>query len=120
MTATGWFVLVEQSDLGSGGTEYRVAKTIPAGDDADEAWAVALEVARTHDRFGYASSHIREIYRVPDGALRVLFRLHSSHEYVSADFRVSVAELVEVREPEAPPEEPEAGSQRRKFGLFRR
>ncbi|MFJ8546283.1 hypothetical protein ACIRFH_30645 [Streptomyces sp. NPDC093586] len=118
MTATGWFVLVERSELVGGSYNYGVAKTIPAGDEESEAWALALETARTHGHFGYERDHTREIYRAPDGALRVIFRDHRG--WVGRDLRVSVAELVEVREPEAPTVDKETDAQKRRFGRFRR
>ncbi|MFE5730026.1 hypothetical protein ACFQ7A_03805 [Streptomyces sp. NPDC056528] len=111
-------MLIEQSESVGGDSNYLVAETIPAGAEADEAWTLALETARTHDRYGYARDYTREIYRTPDGALRVLFR--KSHGYIAAGFRVSVAELVDVRKPEAPAEGKESGARGLGFGRFRR
>ncbi|MCP2340279.1 DUF493 domain-containing protein [Actinomadura rupiterrae] len=109
-------MLVERSELTGGDFNYRVTKTIPAGDSPEEAQAKALEVARKHLPYGGARSCTREIYRSPDGVLRVVFK--ESWGYNTDDFRVSVAELIEAHEPD-PPAEDET-SRPRKFGRFRK
>lgn len=104
-----WFVLVEESAGNDG--DFSVSRTVGVDGDRETAWESALEIARSHDRPHWGASYTREIYRVTDDSLRIVFK--GAAGTVFGHFRVSIGQLIEVREPESPDVDDESARRKR-------
>lgn len=108
MSAPGsWFVLIEET--GDIEREFVVSEAIPVTGGAAEAWAMALDVARSHQRFPNSPRKecSREIYRLSETMLIVALR-NEKYRWIDESFRVSTVQLIEVHEAVAPQQDQES------------